>query len=80
MVRGIPVLGIVAGEAADIITDNRAGIVATPGDIDSIVTAMQAMVQAIETPASRARQWVIDNASIDVMSANYERILKQVCV
>jgi colanic acid biosynthesis glycosyl transferase WcaI len=79
MVRQIPILGIVAGEAAEIISDHRAGIVAEPGNIDAIVTAMQAMVQNIENPDAGARRWVVDNASVDVMGAEYEQILKQVC-
>lgn len=79
MIRQIPILGIVAGEAADIITRNRSGVVAQPGDIDSIVTAMQALVQGIGRPDEQGRRWVVDNASVDVMGREYERILKQVC-
>lgn len=79
MVRQVAVLGIARGEAADIITENGAGIVAAPGDIDSIVTAMQALVQNVARPDGTARQWVIDNASVGVMGEKYERILRQVC-
>lgn len=79
MVRRVPILGIVAGEAAEIISSSKAGVVASPGDIDSIVTAMQALVQGIEPPDERAREWVVDNASVEVMGHEYERILRQVC-
>lgn len=79
MVRGVPLLGIVAGEAADIITANRCGVVAAPGDVDSIVTAMQSMVQDIEAPSELGRRWVAENASVDIMGREYERILGQVC-
>lgn len=79
MVRQIPILGIVAGEAAELISANRAGIVAEPGGIDSIVIAMQALVQNIQCPESDARRWVVENASVDVMGAEYERILGMVC-
>lgn len=79
MVRQVAVLGIAKGEAADIITENGAGIVAAPGDIDSIVTAMQSLVQNVARPDGMARRWVIDNASVGVMGEKYERILRQVC-
>ncbi|MGO2812852.1 MAG: glycosyltransferase family 4 protein [Brevibacterium aurantiacum] len=79
LVHQVPVLGIVAGEAAEIIISNRAGLVARPGDVDSIVTAMQALVQEIGVPGERGRQWVLENASVKVMGEEYDRILRQVC-
>lgn len=79
LVRQIPVLGIVAGEAAEIITLNRAGLVAHPGDVDSIITAMQSLVQEVDDPDGRGRQWVVENASVKVMGEEYDRILRRVC-
>lgn len=79
MVRRVPILGIVAGEAAEIIALNRAGMVASPGDVDSIVTCMQALVQHIDYPDETGRRWVVENASVDVMGREYERILHSVC-
>lgn len=79
LVRRVPILGIVAGEAADIINSNHAGLVAHPGDVDSIVTALQALVQNIEVPDECGRRWVVENASVDVMGEEYDRILRQVC-
>lgn len=80
MARQVPILGIVAGEAAEIISSNRVGMVAHPGDVDSIVTAMQAMVQEIETANSDSTgyRWVTEHACVDVMGAEYDRILEQV--
>ena len=48
MARRIPVLGVVAGEAADIITQTAAGEVAIPGDTDSVAAAMTRMRARIE--------------------------------
>lgn len=78
LVRKVPIFGIVAGEAAEIITSNRAGLVARPGDLDSIVTAMQSLVQELEAPDEKGRQWVVAHASVDVMGREYDRILEQV--
>lgn len=79
MVRRIPILGIVAGEAAEIITINGAGRVARPGDIESIAESMTAFSEADVRPSERAREWTIENASVEVMGRDYERILKEVC-
>ena len=79
LVRQVPLLGIVEGEAAEIITANRAGLVARPGDLDSIVTAMQALVQGAPDPDEAGRRWVVENASVEVMGHEYDRIIKQVC-
>ncbi|WP_240372412.1 glycosyltransferase family 4 protein [Brevibacterium zhoupengii] len=87
MARQIPVLGVVAGEAADIITDTAAGEVARPGDVDSVATAMMTMRKRIEAgdvfganpPAGQEpREWVIRHASAAAMGHSYERILQQV--
>lgn len=78
MAREVPILGIVAGEAAEIITSTRAGVVAAPGDVESIVSAMQALVESADKPDHQGRRWVVDNASVDVMGSEYERILRKV--
>ena len=78
MTRRVPILGVVAGEAAEIIGENKAGVVARPGDVDSIVTAMQALVQGVESPDAAGHQWVVDHACADVMGAKYDQILEQV--
>ncbi|WP_164743149.1 glycosyltransferase family 4 protein [Brevibacterium aurantiacum] len=78
MARRVPILGVVAGEAAEIISENKAGVVARPGDVDSIVTAMQALVQGVESPNAAGHRWVVDHACVDVMGAEYDRILEQV--
>lgn len=80
LVRKVPILGVVAGEAAEIITSNQAGLVARPGDVDSIITAMQALVQELGVPDEQGRQWVLENASVDAMGEEYDRILKGVCL
>ena len=86
MARRIPVLGVVAGEAADIVISTAAGEVALPGDIDSVATAMATMRKRIEAgeefgtdPAlgQEPREWVIRHASAAAMGHGYERILKQ---
>lgn len=79
LARRTPLLGIVSGEAAEIITSNRAGLVAQPGDLESIVTGMQALVQGIDDPDEQGRRWVLDNASVDVMGREYDRIIRLVC-
>lgn len=87
MARRIPVLGVVAGEAADIVTNTAAGEVASPGDIDSVAAAMTTMRERIEAgeefgtnPASgqEPREWVIRHASAAAMGHGFDRILKQV--
>lgn len=87
MARRIPVLGVVAGEAADIITQTAAGEVAIPGDTDSVAAAMTRMRARIEAgeefgmnpPAGQnPRDWVVRNASAAAMGRTYERILEQV--
>lgn len=87
MARRIPVLGVVAGEAADIITGTAAGVVATPGDIDSVATAMSTMRECVEAGEEFGidsasglppREWVIRNASATAMGRGYERILERV--
>ena len=68
MARGIPVLGVVAGEAADIVTSTAAGEVAIPGDVTSVSAAMIRMRERVETGAEfgtnppagqEPREWVI---------------------
>ena len=87
MARRIPVLGVVAGEAADIITRTAAGEVAIPGDTDSVAAAMERMRTRIEAgeefganpPAGQnPREWVIRHASAAAMGYTYERVLEQV--
>lgn len=79
MVRRVPVLGIVAGEAAEIITINGAGIVAHPGDIASIAEAMRLFSSSVVEPSLRARQWAVDHASVEVMGSSYDALLEEVC-
>lgn len=87
MARRIPVLGVVAGEAADIITGTAAGETAPPGDTDSVAAAMTRMRDRIETgeefginppDGQDPREWVIRHASAAAMGHGYERILNQV--
>lgn len=87
MARRIPVLGVVAGEAADIITQTAAGEVAIPGDTDSVAAAMTRMRARIEAgeefgmnpPAGQnPRNWVVRNASAAAMGRTYERLLERV--
>ena len=78
MARRVPILGVVAGEAAKIISENRVGVVAQPGHVDSIVTAMQALVQGVDRPDAAGHRWVVDHACVEVMGAEYDRILEQV--
>lgn len=87
MARRIPVLGVVAGEAADIITQTAAGEVAIPGDTDSVAAAMSRMRERVETgeefgsnpPAGQnPRDWVVRHASAAAMGRTYERVLEQV--
>ena len=87
MARQIPVLGVVAGEASDIITSTGAGVVARPGDVDSVAAAMTKMRQRIEAEETfgiddsaeqEPRDWVIRHASAAAMGHAYERILEQV--
>ena len=82
----ISVLGVVAGEAADIITQTAAGEVAVPGDVDSVAAAMSRMRNqpsrrgvASNPPAGQnPRDWVIRHASAAAMGRTYERVLEQV--
>lgn len=87
MARRIPVLGVVAGEAAEIITGTAAGEVASPGDVDSVAAAMTVMRDRIESgdafgqnapSGMEPREWVIRHASAAAMGFGYDRILKQV--
>lgn len=87
MARRIPVLGVVAGEAAEIITGTAAGEVARPGDVEAVAAAMTVMRDRIESGDSFGqnapsgmdpREWVIRHASSTAMGFEYDRILKQV--
>ena len=87
MARRIPVLGVVAGEAADIITGTAAGEVAAPGDTESVAAAMTRMRSRVDAgeefgmnpPAGlNPRDWVIRHASAAAMGRTYERVLEQV--
>ncbi len=87
MARRIPVLGVVAGEAADIITQTAAGEVAVPGDVDSVAAAMSRMRERVEAgeefgsnppTGEDPRDWVIRHASAAAMGRTYERVLEQV--
>ena len=87
MARRIPVLGVVAGEAADIIAHTAAGEVAVPGDVDSVAAAMKRMRERVEsgeefgsnpTSGLNPRDWVIRNASAAAMGRTYERVFEQV--
>ena len=87
MARRIPVLGVVAGEAADIITHTAAGEVAVPGEVASVAAAMKRMRERVESgeefgsnPPSglNPRDWVVRNASAAAMGRTYERLLEQV--
>ncbi|SDS14041.1 Glycosyltransferase involved in cell wall bisynthesis [Brevibacterium sandarakinum] len=84
MARRIPVLGVVSGEAAEIVRSTAAGEVARPGDVASVAAAMTAMRERIEAgekfgtaPASgqEPREWVLRHASAAAMGHGYERIL-----
>lgn len=87
MARRIPVLGVVAGEAAEIIAGTAAGEVARPGDVDSVAKAMTVMRDRIESgdvfgqnaPGGiEPKEWVIRHASAAAMGYGYDRILRQV--
>lgn len=87
MARQIPVLGVVAGEAAEIITGTAAGEVARPGDIDAVAAAMTVMRDRIESGDTfgqnaprgmEPREWVIRHASAAAMGYGYDRILQRV--
>jgi colanic acid biosynthesis glycosyl transferase WcaI len=87
MARRIPVLGVVAGEAAEIITDTAAGEVASPGDVDAVAAAMTVMRDRIESgdtfgqnapTGMEPREWVIRHASAAAMGYGYDRILQRV--
>lgn len=86
MARRIPVLGVVAGESADIITATAAGEVAKPGDTEDVAEAMLRMRDRIMAgeefgtapPAGQEpREWVIRHASAAAMGHGYERILRR---
>jgi colanic acid biosynthesis glycosyl transferase WcaI len=87
MARQIPVLGVVSGEAAEIINSTAAGEVARPGDTDSVAAAMSRMRERVAAgedfgtnpPAGQdPREWVIRHASAAAMGHGYDRILRQV--
>lgn len=87
MARRIPVLGVVAGEAAEIITGTAAGEVARPGDVDAVASAMTVMRDRIESgdtfgqnapSGMEPREWVIRHASATAMGCEYDRILQRV--
>lgn len=77
MVRKVPVLGIVDGEAAAIIEQNQAGITARPGDVGSIAEAMKDMSEQTAGTGENARRWVLENASAEVMGKQYEAIIER---
>lgn len=87
MARRIPVLGVVAGEAADIITATAAGEVAVPENADSVSAAMTRMRDRVQSGSDfgtnppggqEPREWVIRHASAAAMGHGYDNILNQV--
>lgn len=86
MARRVPVLGVVAGESADIITSTAAGEVARPGDVEGVAATMTIMRDRIASgddfgtnpPIGQdPHEWVVRHASAASMGHSYDRILRQ---
>lgn len=78
MATGKHVTAIVAGEAAEIVTESGAGDVVAPGDVDGIADLWRRLASDRSLVASRAggREWVAANVDYDVMAERYARLLE----
>ncbi len=78
MARGIHITGILAGEAADIVTDAQAGHVVPPDDESGLRELLTAMRDGrIDlTPSNRAQEWLAQHAAPDVALCRYLSILE----
>lgn len=78
LATGKPVVMAVRGDAADLITAARAGIVASP-DVDGIREAFEAVArlsdEEVATMASDARSYYLENLSLEIGSRKIEDIL-----
>ena len=78
MARGIHITGVLAGEAADIVTDAQAGHVVPPDDeagLRELLTAMRDGRIDL-TPSNRAQEWLAQHAAPDVALCRYLSILE----
>lgn len=82
LASGLPILGIVAGDAAAIIEASGAGFVATPGDPasarDAIRRAMAMGPEALRTLGERGRTYYANEMSSDRRSELITRIVMEV--
>lgn len=78
MARGIHITGILAGEAAGIVTDAQAGHVVAPGDESGLRELLTAMRDGRVdlTPSDRAQEWLAQHAAPDVALSRYLSILE----
>lgn len=78
MARGIHITGVLAGEAADIVTDAQAGHVVPPDDESGLRELLTAMRDGrIDlTPSNRAQEWLAQHAAPDVALCRYLSILE----
>ncbi|KXZ57309.1 putative glycosyl transferase [Brevibacterium ravenspurgense] len=78
MARGIHITGILAGEAAGIVTDAQAGHVVAPGDESGLRELLTAMRDGRVdlTPSERAQEWLAQHAAPDVALSRYLSILE----
>lgn len=79
LASGRPVIMSVAGDAADLITEARAGIVCTPGDVDSLASAFErlATMPAKERDAmgKRGRDFYLRELSLEAGASRIEQLL-----
>jgi glycosyltransferase involved in cell wall biosynthesis len=77
MARGVPVTAALAGEAAQLVRGNGAGVVVKPDDPQELADLWSSWCEAGRVPAASpdAVRWVMTHATWDVLAGRYATIL-----
>jgi len=82
MSTGTPLIAARAGGVREIVQDGESGWLFAPGDVGGLVQRIDTVLSdpaRARAVAARARAWVEENASIDVMAGRTSRFYEQVC-
>lgn len=82
MAAGLPILGVVEGDAAHIIKDARAGLTASPGDAESIANVIRVATHTagdeLESWGSNGYQYYTEYMSNKVRGMRLSRVINKV--
>lgn len=74
---GVPIVATRVGGNAEIVQDRTTGFLVGHGDVAAFTSALQDLAGSGAMRGefgSRAREWALENASLEVMSGRYERM------